>query len=78
MPVTEAGARLGMVDLEDLEHPRLKAPPPGLDEVLAEETGKEIVREKVKEPQTRHAENADSLPSSSSNSITMEVNGRDM
>lgn len=40
MPITEVGARLGMFDLEDLEHPRLKAPPLRLDEVLAEETGR--------------------------------------
>lgn len=34
VPVTKPGDRLGVVDLEDLAHPRLKAPPPREEEVL--------------------------------------------
>ncbi|KAB2568954.1 hypothetical protein DBV05_g12364 [Lasiodiplodia theobromae] len=78
VPITEVGARLGMLDLTDLEHPRLKAPPPMLDEVLAEEAGKEIVQEEVKESQKRYAENDDSFSSPPSGSVSMEESASDV
>lgn len=39
VPLTGAGERLATLDLTDLEHPRLKAPAPALDEVMAETGG---------------------------------------
>ncbi|KAL0259681.1 hypothetical protein SLS55_005418 [Diplodia seriata] len=73
VPVTEAGECIGMLDLADLDHPRLKAPPVGLDEVLAEEAGGERVRETEKAPQERSVGDVGLLPSSSSVSIEGSV-----
>lgn len=78
VPLVNAGDRLAMLNLEDLEHPRLKPPPQGLDEVLAEEVDKKRVQEEAGEPQTCHASNADLLPSPSSGSAIMEGDMRDV
>lgn len=74
VPITEPGARLGVLDLEDLDHPRLKALPMGLDEVLVEETGVANTHEGGKEPQAHCVGNAGLLPSPSSDSASMEEN----
>ncbi|KAF2142266.1 uncharacterized protein K452DRAFT_333074 [Aplosporella prunicola CBS 121167] len=38
VPVTEKCERLGVMDLKEKSHPKLKAPPPGLEEILKEES----------------------------------------
>ncbi|GME28574.1 cytochrome p450 protein [Neofusicoccum parvum] len=40
VPVTEGRERLGVLDLSDRKHPRLKAPPTSFEETFGEESGK--------------------------------------